>query len=47
MARGADPRGEYLGDVKAASMEAAEIEGARTFGLGDWQRKRVLLRKRL
>jgi hypothetical protein len=33
--------------VKATSLEAAEIAGAETFNLNDWQRKRLLLRERL
>jgi hypothetical protein len=33
--------------VKVTSLEAAEIAGAETFNLNDWQRKRLLLRERL
>ncbi len=37
-------RGQLLGWVKAASIEAAEIAAAKRFDLNDWQRKRLLLR---
>jgi hypothetical protein len=39
-------RGQFLGWVRAASVEAAEIAAAETFNLNDWQRKRLLLRER-
>jgi hypothetical protein len=38
-------RGEFLGYVKAASPDAAEIEAAKTFNLNEWQRRRLLLRE--
>ena len=40
-------RGQLLGWVRAASLEAAEAAAAKTFNLDDWQRKRLLLRERL
>jgi hypothetical protein len=40
-------RGQLLGWVKAASIEAAEIAAARTFNINDWQRKRLLLREQI
>ncbi len=34
--------GEFLGDVKATSREAAESEAARLFSLSDFHRRRLL-----
>ena len=40
-------RGEFLGNVKATSREAAESEAARMFSLSDFHRRRLLLDERL
>ena len=40
-------RGEFLGNVKATSREAAESEAARLFSLSDFHRRRLLLQERL
>jgi hypothetical protein len=40
-------RGEFLGNVKAISREAAESEAAKLFGLSEFHRRRLLLEERL
>jgi hypothetical protein len=40
-------RGEFLGNVKTASREAAESEAARLFSLSEFHRRRLLLEERL
>ena len=40
-------RGEFLGNVKAISREAAESEAARLFSLSEFHRRRLLLEERL
>jgi hypothetical protein len=40
-------RGEFLGNVKASSREAAESEAARLFSLSEFHRRRLLLEERL
>ena len=40
-------RGEFLGNVKATSREAAESEAARLFSLSEFHRRRLLLEERL
>jgi hypothetical protein len=40
-------RGEFLGNVKKTSREAAESEAARLFSLSDFHRRRLLLEERL
>ena len=40
-------RGEFLGNVKATSREAAESEAAKLFSLSDFHRRRLLLEERL
>ena len=39
-------RGDFLGYVKAASPDAAEIEAAKTFNVNEWQRRSLLLREK-
>jgi hypothetical protein len=39
-------RDEYLGEVKAASLEAAEIAALQAFNLKQEDRKRLLVRER-
>ena len=39
--------GEFLGNVKATSREAAESEAARLFSLSAFHRRRLLLEERL
>jgi hypothetical protein len=39
-------RGEYLGDVEASSLEAAEMAALQVFNLKHEDRKRLLLRER-
>ena len=38
-------RGQFLGWVGAANLQAAEAAAAKTFNLNDWQRRRLLLRE--
>jgi hypothetical protein len=40
-------RGEFLGNVKANSREAAESKAARLFSLSELHRRRLLLEERL
>ena len=40
-------RGEFLGNVKATSREAAGSKAARVFSLSDFHRRRLLLEERL
>jgi hypothetical protein len=40
-------RGEFLGNVKATSREAAESEAARLFRLKEFQRRALLLQERV
>jgi hypothetical protein len=40
-------RGEYLGDVEAASLDAAELAAVKTFSLTEFQRKRLHLQEQL
>jgi hypothetical protein len=40
-------RGELLGYVEAASLEAAEIAAAKQFSLSEFQRKRLLLQEHI
>jgi hypothetical protein len=40
-------RSEYLGHVRATTLETAQTEAVKLFGLTEVQRKRLLLRERL
>jgi hypothetical protein len=40
-------RGEFLGCVEAARVEAAELAAAKRFALSEFHRRRLLLQERL
>jgi len=40
-------RGEFLGYVEAASLEAAEVAAAKQFGLSEFHGRRLLPQERL
>jgi hypothetical protein len=40
-------RGEFLGYVEASSVEAAELDAAKRYGLSEFHRRRLLLRERI
>ena len=40
-------RGVFLGFVEAPDEKAAELMAAKAFALSEWQRKRLIVRKRL
>jgi hypothetical protein len=39
-------RGEFLGYIEASTLELAELDAAKRFGLSEFHRKRLLLQER-